>query len=51
MFVAEAFTGRSGKYVPIAETISGFKRILNGDTDDIDEQEFYLKGNINEVKK
>ncbi len=51
MFVAEAFTGRSGKYVPITETISGFRRILNGETDDIDEQEFYLKGNIDEVKK
>jgi len=51
MFVAEAFTGRSGKYVPIAETIGGFKRILNGETDAIDEQEFYMKGTIDEVKK
>ena len=51
MFVAEAFTGRSGKYVPIAETVKGFKKILDGELDDISEQEFYMRGAIDEVKK
>jgi F-type H+-transporting ATPase subunit beta len=51
MFVAEAFTGRTGKYVPISETVKGFKRILDGELDDINEQDFYMKGSIEEVKK
>ncbi len=49
-FVAEAFTGASGKYVPIAETIRGFKEILDGKHDDKSEQAFYMKGTIDEVK-
>lgn len=51
MFVAEAFTGRSGKYVPIAETVKGFKKILDGELDDVNEQDFYMKGVIDEAKK
>ncbi|HEX7456084.1 MAG TPA: F0F1 ATP synthase subunit beta [Candidatus Nanoarchaeia archaeon] len=51
MFVAEAFTDRGGKYVPIAETVKGFKRILDGELDDVTEQDFYMKGQIEEVKK
>jgi len=51
MFVAETFTGSAGKYVPIAETVKGFKKILDGELDDINEQEFYMKGQIEEVKK
>ena len=51
MFVAEAFTGRTGKYVPIAETVKGFKKILDGELDDVSEQDFYMKGQIEEVKK
>lgn len=51
MFVAEAFTGRSGKYVPIVETVKGFKKILDGELDDVSEQDFYMKGAIEEVKK
>jgi F-type H+-transporting ATPase subunit beta len=51
MFVAEAFTGRTGKYVPIAETVKGFKKILDGELDDVAEQDFYMRGAINEVKK
>ncbi len=51
MFVAEAFTGRSGKYVPIAETVKGFKKILDGEYDDVDESKFYMQGTIAEVKK
>ena len=48
-FVAEEFTGIAGKYVPLEETISGFKGLINGDYDHIPEQAFYMKGNIDEV--
>ena len=48
-FVAEQFTGRSGKYVPLAETIRGFKEILDGVHDDVPEMNFYMKGSINEI--
>jgi F-type H+/Na+-transporting ATPase subunit beta len=50
-FVAEQFTGRSGKYVPLKETIIGFKQILEGHYDDLPEQAFYMVGNIEEVKE
>ncbi|MFQ6015031.1 MAG: F0F1 ATP synthase subunit beta [Anaerolineae bacterium] len=49
MMVAEAFTGRKGRYVPIRETIRGFKAILEGAGDDIPEQYFYMAGTIDEV--
>ena len=49
MFVAEAFTGRPGKYVPIAETVRGFKEILEGKHDDLPEQAFYMVGPIEEA--
>lgn len=48
-FVAEVFTGMSGQYVPIKETIKGFKMILDGELDHIPEQDFYLKGTIDQV--
>jgi F-type H+-transporting ATPase subunit beta len=48
-FVAEAFTGRPGVYVPIKETIRGFKEILEGRHDDISEQCFVYAGTIDEV--
>jgi F-type H+-transporting ATPase subunit beta len=48
-FVAEAFTGYPGKYVPIKETIRGFKEIVNGKMDNIPESCFYMKGTIDEV--
>ncbi len=48
-FVAEVFTGYSGKYVPIKETIRGFKEIIDGKMDDIPEAAFYMKGTIDEV--
>lgn len=51
MFVAEAFTGREGKYVPIEKTVESFERILNGEFDSVDEANFYMVGNISEVKK
>ncbi|GIW64880.1 MAG: ATP synthase subunit beta [Patescibacteria group bacterium] len=50
MFVAEPFTGRPGKYVPIEETIRGFKEILEGKHDDKNEMSFYMVGTIDEVK-
>ncbi|MDX9970931.1 MAG: F0F1 ATP synthase subunit beta [Candidatus Gracilibacteria bacterium] len=49
-FVAETFTGRGGKYVTLKDTISGFKMILDGTLDDIEESQFYMKGSIDEVK-
>jgi len=48
-FVAETFTGTPGKYVSLADTIKGFKMILNGELDHIGEQAFYMKGSIDEV--
>jgi F-type H+-transporting ATPase subunit beta len=48
-FVAEAFTGRSGEYVPVAETVRGFREILDGEHDDIPEAAFYMKGSIDQV--
>ncbi len=47
--VAEAFTGTPGKYVPLKETIKGFKEIVDGKMDDIPEQAFYMVGPIEEV--
>jgi F-type H+-transporting ATPase subunit beta len=47
--VAEQFTGRPGRYVPIAETVSGFKKVLEGELDEVPEQYFYMAGNIDEV--
>ena len=48
-FVAEQFTGSKGKYVPIADTVRGFKEIVDGKHDDVPEQAFYLVGTIEEV--
>src|SRR6476660_789480 len=48
-FVAQQFTGIDGKYVPIADTVRGFKEIAEGKHDDIPEQAFYLAGPIEEV--
>ena len=48
-FVAEQFTGLKGKYVSIADTIKGFKEIIDGKHDEIPEQAFYLVGTIEEV--
>ncbi len=49
MFVAEAFTGQVGRYVPIRETVRGFKEILDGQHDDLPEQAFYMVGAIEEA--
>jgi F-type H+-transporting ATPase subunit beta len=48
-FVAEAFTGTPGEYVPIAETVRGFAEILEGKHDDLPEGAFFLKGSIDQV--
>ncbi len=50
MFVAEAFTAKEGKYVPLKETVKGFKEILDGKHDSKPEQAFYMVGGIEEVK-
>ena len=50
-FVAEQFTGLKGAYVPLEESVDGFEEILDGKLDHIPEQDFYLKGNIDQVKE
>jgi F-type H+-transporting ATPase subunit beta len=49
--VAQVFTGREGKQVPVAETVRAFKEILEGKHDDVAEQNFYMKGGIDEIKE
>ena len=49
MFVAEVFTGQEGRYVPIKDTVRGFKEILDGQHDDLPEQAFYMVGDIDEA--
>ncbi|MFW0083892.1 MAG: F0F1 ATP synthase subunit beta [Coxiella endosymbiont of Haemaphysalis qinghaiensis] len=48
-FVAEVFTGAQGKYVPLQNTICAFKRIINGEYDELPEQAFYMVGTIEEA--
>jgi F-type H+-transporting ATPase subunit beta len=48
-FVAEAFTGREGVYVPVEETVRGFREILDGKHDELPEGAFYMKGTIDQV--
>src|SRR6186713_1617513 len=48
--VAQVFTGREGKQVPVAETVRSFKEILDGRHDDVPEGDFYMKGGIDEVR-
>jgi F-type H+-transporting ATPase subunit beta len=49
--VAEVFTGRPGKQVPVTDTVKGFKAILDGKHDDVPEANFYMKGGIEEIKE
>jgi F-type H+-transporting ATPase subunit beta len=49
--VAQVFTGREGKQVPVAETVRGFKEILDGKHDEVPEMNFYMKGGIDEIKE
>jgi F-type H+-transporting ATPase subunit beta len=48
-FVAETFTGTPGKYVPLRDTIRGFKAFLEGECDDITEQSCFMVGDVNEI--
>ena len=48
-FVAEQFTGRTGEYVPVSETVRGFREILDGEHDDLSEGAFYMQGGIDQV--
>src|SRR3954464_7629546 len=48
-FVAEAFTGREGEYVPVEDTVRGFREILDGKHDDLPESAFFMKGSIEGV--
>ncbi len=50
-FVASQFTGLEGKLVPLKETIAGFEEILDGKLDDVPEQAFHMRGNIEDVKE
>ncbi len=50
-FVGEVFTGRPGRFVPVRETVRGFKEILEGKHDDLNEQDFYMVGTIEEARE
>jgi len=50
-FVASQFTGREGRFVKIADTIKGFKEIVDGKCDDMPEQAFYMMGTIDEARE
>ena len=50
-FVAEVFTGFPGKFVPLKETVASFKAILEGDYDHVPEQDFYMKGTVEDIRK
>ena len=49
MFVSEVFNGVPGQYVPVSETVKGFGMILDGELDNVNENDFYLKGTIDDV--
>jgi len=49
--VAQVFSGREGKQVAVADTVRGFKEILEGKHDDVPEGNFYMKGAIEEIKQ
>ncbi|MFM7139963.1 MAG: F0F1 ATP synthase subunit beta, partial [Actinomycetes bacterium] len=51
MFVAEAFTGQPGSFVPLEETIASFKALADGDFDHLPEQAFFMSGGIEDVQK
>jgi F-type H+-transporting ATPase subunit beta len=50
MFVAEAFTGQEGSFVPLEETIESFRKLCDGDYDDLPEQAFFMCGGIEDVE-
>lgn len=51
MFVAQVFTGLEGKYVPLRETVRGFREILDGKHDDLPEQAFHMVGTIEDAEE
>jgi F-type H+-transporting ATPase subunit beta len=51
MYVAEVFTGRPGRYVPVRETVRGFREILDGKHDDLPEQAFWMVGTIEDAQE
>ena len=51
MFVAEAFTGQPGSFVPVEETITSFRALADGDYDHVPEQAFFMCGGIEDVEK
>ena len=51
MFVAEAFTGQPGSFVPVEETISSFRALADGEFDHVPEQAFFMCGGIEDVEK
>jgi F-type H+-transporting ATPase subunit beta len=50
-FVANKFTGLEGKYVPLAETVRGFREILDGKCDDLPEQAFMMVGTVDDARE
>jgi F-type H+-transporting ATPase subunit beta len=48
-FVATAFTGREGEYVPVGDTVAGFREIVDGNLDDVPERAFYMQGSLDQV--
>ncbi|MEX0591915.1 MAG: F0F1 ATP synthase subunit beta, partial [Nitriliruptoraceae bacterium] len=50
-YVAEQFTGNPGVYVPVSETIEGFRALINGDLDELPEQAFLYAGNVDDVQR
>jgi len=51
MFVAEAFTGRPGSFVPVTETVSSFKALCEGEYDHLPEQAFFMCGGVDDVER
>ncbi len=51
MFVAEAFTGQPGSFVPVEETITSFRALADGEYDHVPEQAFFMCGGIEDVEK
>ena len=51
MFVAEAFTGQEGSFVPVEETVASFKALAEGEYDHIPEQAFFMAGGIEDVER
>ena len=49
MFVAESFTGKEGRYVPLKETVRSFKELVEGKHDDLPEEAFFMVGSIDEA--